>query len=129
MKLVDYNHVILYAKHQYVESKSSYNDVRHIIAVRCGLEDESVSRGHVYNVLLSLLLEYSVDKNNTVNTLLKTFGIKKIWSTDVTNDDTAVDELLHPLSYTTVYDKDGNTILNIGEADVKILPKRVHNDD
>lgn len=127
MKLVDYNHILLYAKGHYVRSKSPFNDVRHIIAVRCGLKDESVSREHVYNVLLSLLLKYSSSNDSTVITLLDTFGIRKLFPNDITTDDTAVDKLLSPLSITSVYNKAGDVILNVGEPDTKILARYIKN--
>ncbi len=124
MKIIEYNHVFLYAKHHYKKSDNVLKDLQTILSHVYDLESEDVCKEEVYRVLITLGMEQS-RKDLFVNNLLESFGLRFSWldclKEDEKNENNILRKLLHPL-FTSKHIVDGKMINNFGEADSNILP-------
>ena len=127
MKICDYNHLILYAKKHYKRG-DVIQDVRVILAERCGLEVEQVSDDDVWQMAHYALLKYSYKYiDQFLRELFKPMPDENdygplVWFSDTCPLVRAVRLVLIYLARVKVLDKDHNKILELGNPDPAILP-------
>ena len=123
MKILDYNHVFLYAKGHYKKT-DTLKDLQAILGHRFDLEPEDVSKEEVYRTIITLGMEH-MRKDIFVSTLLEAFGLRFSWldciEDEEKNENNKLIRLLHAL-FQAKYIVDGEMVNNFGEADPNILP-------
>ena len=129
----DYNHLLLYAKNHY-QRGVLMDDLKKIVAERCGMFVEHISPDDVWQNVLMCLLKYANQREIE-------YFLGRLFQHGVYDDfdqlsfgyDTncpiirALRMALGMLSTLKVMNKDGTPIMELGEPDPKILPLNPHN--
>lgn len=128
-EIADFNHLILYSKNWY-QRGNVIEDVKKILGERCAID--SVSDENMWIMLVEALLTYMPDYTRSramQEFLSKLFhpradesGKALTWFEPNCPLERAVKMILTELSGIQVLDEQGKRILNLGEADPKILP-------
>jgi hypothetical protein len=112
-------HIYLYAKHWY-KVTDRYNDLKIIVAKRCGLDAEHVSKEDIIQVILPIVEKYVKLSEFVINLLPSNTRFRD----NLTIEDNLLNECLITLSLTEIKDSSGNYLpgMNIGDPDPNILP-------
>jgi hypothetical protein len=132
MKVCDFNHLIFYAKNHY-ENGDIVEDVRRIMAIRCGLEIEHMRDRDIWRCAVHALEEHCPDAIGRVMAEMFEPLVGEIVGGFVFPGSPEDTRRLCPLGRALylvtaelmklkVKDKDGNIILELGEVDEAILP-------
>lgn len=131
MKILDYNHIFLYAKHWYERTKQSKSrtragryesddvmkDLQTIIGKRCGLDSESVDHEAVFSILFELVYDHC-DKRQLTKIFTSSIGLGfRFFKNEPHTIDDALKHMLDGLSCCEV-----EGVINIGEPSNSILP-------
>ena len=127
--LVDYRHIYLYAKGHYKRT-DVIEDLRKILAERNALEPEDVAKFVILNVVSKLAFN-EIKNDDRFQKLIEEFftyvpdtdGKTRLYSEDTTLIH-VINRMLAILANVSVLDNNKNLILNLGNPDFKILPKK-----
>ena len=118
-KLEDYNHVWLYAKGHYFKD-DRLEDLKVIVGERCALDPQYVNNEEIFRILLTITHRH-LREDLYVRMLLEVFGIRKLFPNEPHEIKDGIGHLLGAICQIQIFD-DNEMLINIGEADVKILP-------
>jgi hypothetical protein len=131
LKVCDFNHFILYAKHQYKRSDDIVADVQKIMSERCG---HSVSVSDTWNLCVIAMFKYlpqrdiedivhNIFNQNEHDDNVKARPERYLFFTGESNIRRGIGMILSKLSVLSVRAIDNQElVLNIGLPDPKILP-------
>lgn len=117
-------HIFLYAKGWY-ERKDIMQDLKIIVAERCGLDPKYISDLDVLRVIIGVVYPYINSANKFSYFLLECFKdfTKPSFFSKETNIPKVTKELLRHLTTVRVVDNKGKKLLDLGEPDYKLLKK------
>jgi len=131
MKILDYNHIFLYAKNWYEESDDVMKDLQTIIGKRCGLDSESVDHEAVFSILFELVYDHC-DKRQLTKIFTSSIGLGfRFFKNEPHTINDALTHMLDGLSCCDVYSSTISLsssfsklerVINIGEPSNSILP-------
>jgi hypothetical protein len=132
-KIHQYAHYILYAKGHYERFQvdgTVWGDLKKIQAAYCGVEEEYISKNDISHCLINAT-EQVVDSINLLD-FLSEINPDNVWKTwpdrvshikDIEYDflTAVIGKCLSLLRFIRVIDEDGNSVIELGKADVNIL--------
>jgi hypothetical protein len=125
MQYADFSHLILYAKGWY-KREDVLDDVKRILAHRCGLDPDRMSNDDVWRLCVEALNQHATP-NDVVNVLSELFhplydeGIGFIWFDPNCTLVRAIRRILLVLQGLAIF-TDGKTLIQLEEPNEAILP-------
>jgi len=132
-EVVDYNHVILYAKGWYKKT-DRIQDLQRILGMRCGISADRINVRDILYTLSTIFYTYCVKNENYFTDFTKSLfewvnvpNVGTRMYSDITTIRHAIECLLGKISIIQCRDTKRNgqevILLNLGKPDYSILPK------
>ncbi len=123
-----FRHIWLYAKDWYMKDDDPWKDLRKIVSKEVAMQEEAVTEGNVFDVVIDVALIAIQQSGNVDHTLRSIFSSlfsrNKYHREDPFHEpeDYVLLELLSVIRLAKIIDDDGKVLINLGEPDPDILP-------